>query len=69
MTKDLKKGDKVAWRTSQGETDGAVVRKVTAATKVKGHTARATPQEPQYEVTSDRTGAHAIHRPDALRKT
>lgn len=69
MARPFKAGDKVTWNTPQGETQGTVQRKVTGVGRVKGHVAHATPQEPQYEVSSDRTGAHAIHRPEALRKT
>jgi plastocyanin len=47
MATTLKKGDKVSWETSQGETHGVVEAKVTATTTIKGHTAKATKQEPQ----------------------
>jgi len=68
MAKDLQPGDKVAWRTSQGETKGTVERKVTSETKVKGHTAKASKDEPQFTVRSDKTGANAIHKSDSLKK-
>lgn len=45
-TKTLKAGDKVKWNTSQGETTGKVVSKVTRTAKVKGHTAKATTANP-----------------------
>jgi hypothetical protein len=67
MTK-VKTGDHVAWDTSQGETHGKVVRKLTAATHIKGHTAKATKADPHYLVESDKTGARAAHKPDELRK-
>ncbi len=68
MAKALKPGDKVAWGTSQGETHGTVERKVTSATKVKSHVAKATVDDPQYLVKSDKTGAEAVHKPDELEK-
>jgi hypothetical protein len=37
MAKSFKKGDKVAWDTSQGETQGDVVRRQTSQTHIKGH--------------------------------
>jgi hypothetical protein len=37
VSEDLKKGDHVAWKTSQGETTGTVVKKQTSPTKIKGH--------------------------------
>jgi hypothetical protein len=68
MTKDLKKGDKVAWNTSQGETKGKVVRKQTSDTRIKRHEVKASEDDPQYIVESDKTGARAAHKPDALKK-
>lgn len=68
MAKDLKSGDKVSWNTSQGETHGMVEEKVTSATKVKGHTAKASKDHPEYKVKSDKTGAEAIHKPEQLKK-
>lgn len=68
MSDDLKKGDKVAWNTSQGETKGAVVKKQTSETQIKGHTVKATKDDPQFIVESDKTGARAAHKPDALKK-
>ena len=68
MSTDWKQGDKVAWDTPQGETHGVVVRKLTEETHVKGHKVAASPDNPEYLVKSDKTGAEAAHRPDALRK-
>lgn len=64
----FKKGDSVEWDTSQGKTQGTVVKKVTGTAKVQGHTAKASADEPQYEVESSRSGKHAIHKPEALKK-
>ncbi len=64
----LKRGDHVEWNTSQGPTRGAVVRTVEARTQVKGHVAEASPGHPEVEVRSDRSGAHAVHQAEALRK-
>jgi hypothetical protein len=68
MVKSLSKGDKVAWNTSQGETKGKVVRKQTSATKIKDHLVKATPDDPQYIVESEKSGKRAAHKPDQLRK-
>ncbi len=67
-TKTLKAGDKVKWGSAQGETHGEVVKKVTSTEKVKGHTAKASKDDPQYKVKSDKTGAEAIHKPGELKK-
>lgn len=66
--KTFKAGDKVKWDTSQGETQGKVVKKVTGTEKVKGHTAKASKAAPEYRVKSDKSGKEAIHRPGELRK-
>ena len=68
MARNLKVGDGVTWETSQGETHGKVVKKVTRAEKAGGHTAKASADEPQYRVKSAKTGKEAIHRPEGLRK-
>lgn len=65
---ELKKGDEVTWSTSQGETEGTVEKKLTSQTQVSGHTAKATEDDPQYLVTSDKTGKKAAHKPGALDK-
>ena len=43
MTKDLKKGDKVVWNTSQGETHSWVERKQTTPAHIRRHKVAATP--------------------------
>ena len=68
MAKALKPGDKVAWNASQGEVKGTVVRKQTSPTKIKGHEVKASPENPEYIVRSDKTGAQAAHKPEALKK-
>ena len=66
--KQFKPGDKVAWDSSQGEVEGEVERTLTKETKIKSHTAKASKDDPQYLVKSDRTGAEAAHRPEELRE-
>ena len=68
MTKDLKAGDKVKWNTPQGETTGKVVKKETGTTRAGGHTAKATRDDPQYRVKSDKSDKEAVHKPDELKK-
>jgi hypothetical protein len=69
MTESFKKGDKVEWQTSQGKTHGTVEKKQTSETHIKGHKVAATKDDPQYIVKSDKSGAKAAHKPDALKKT
>ena len=68
MTKTLKAGDKVKWDTSQGETHGVVEKTQTTDTKIKSHPVKASKDDPQYIVKSDKTGAKAAHKPEALHK-
>ena len=67
MAKELKPGDKVKWGTSQGETKGTVEKKGTSTTRVKGHVAKATKDNPEYMVKSDKSGKKAVHKPAELK--
>lgn len=66
--KSLKKGDHVAWNTSQGETRGVVVKKLTSPRSIKTHKVAASPDNPEYLVESDKSGEVAAHKPASLRK-
>ncbi|WP_313602767.1 DUF2945 domain-containing protein [Rhizobium sp.] len=68
MANDLKKGDTVAWETSQGETIGKVIKKQTSPTKIKGHDVKASKSDPQIIVESSKSGSKAAHKPSALKK-
>lgn len=65
---ELKKGDKVAWNTSQGRTTGNVVKKQTSPMQIKGHDVKASKSEPQFIVESEKSGKPAAHKPDQLKK-
>ncbi len=67
-SKNLKAGDKVKWHSAGGEAQGDVLKKVTSTTKGKGHTAKASPSNPQYRVKSSKSGKEAVHKPEELRK-
>ena len=68
MSRNLKKGDKVTWETSQGKTEGKVVRKQTSDTKIKDHKVKASKADPQIIVESSKSGKRAAHKPGALDK-
>ena len=68
MSDAFKNGDKVQWQSSQGTVHGTVKKKLTAPTDIKGHHVSASADAPQYLVESDKTGAEAAHKPDALKK-
>lgn len=68
MTNQFSKGDKVEWHSSQGTIQGTVKKKLTSPTTIKGHEVAASPDNPEYLVVSDKTGAEAAHKPGALKK-
>ena len=63
---EFTKGDKVTWSSRGGVAVGEVLKKITEDTEAGGRTVRATPDEPQYLVRSDKSGGEAVHKPDAL---
>ncbi|SDP63269.1 Protein of unknown function [Klenkia soli] len=68
MSDELKKGDDVTWKTHGTETEGTVTKKITSETEAGGRKVKASPDEPQYEVESDKSGKTAVHKPEALDK-
>ncbi|GAB3029693.1 DUF2945 domain-containing protein [Mycobacterium bourgelatii] len=60
------KGDKVTWKNHGTTVHGEVERKITADTEAAGRTVRASKDDPQYQVRSDKTGRDAVHKPGAL---
>ena len=67
MAKELKTGDKVTWASHGGTAHGTVEKKQTSDTKIKSHTVRASKDDPQYIVKSDK-GGKAAHKAGALKK-
>lgn len=65
---ELKKGDKVTWNTSQGETTGRVVERRTKDFQFANQKFTASEDEPAYIVESEATGKQAAHKGDALKK-
>jgi Hypervirulence associated proteins TUDOR domain len=68
MAKNLKKGDEVEWKSSQGTIKGTVVRRVTRPMEIKGHHVAADADNPEILVMSKKTGALAAHKPGSLKK-
>ncbi|MBB2923030.1 DUF2945 domain-containing protein [Cellulomonas cellasea] len=66
MADDLHKGDEVTWRSHGSTVEGKVEKKITADTEAAGRTVRASKDDPQYLVRSDKTGREAVHKPSAL---
>jgi hypothetical protein len=68
MAENLRKGDKVRWNSHGGEAVGQVEKKITEDTEAAGREVRATEDDPQYLVKSDKSGGEAVHKPGALKK-
>ena len=68
MASEFKKGDRVRWSSHGGEAVGAVERKITSDTEAAGRKVRASDDEPQYLVKSEKSGGTAVHKPSALRR-
>lgn len=66
MSDEFRKGDQVSWKSHGGEAVGKVVKKITSDTEAGGRTVRASKDDPQYLVKSDKSGGEAVHRPSAL---
>ncbi len=65
---ELSKGDHVTWNSHGSTTEGTVKKKITSDTEEAGRTVRASSDDPQYLVESDKSGKDAVHKPDALDK-
>ena len=63
---EFKKGDRVKWKSHGGEAVGTVERKITSDTEAGGRTVRASQDEPQYLVKSEKSGGTAVHKQGAL---
>lgn len=61
-------GDHVSWNSEAGRVSGHVTKVHTADFDYKGHTHRASPDDPQYEIASDKTDHIAAHKGTALTK-
>ena len=65
----VKKGDHVSWNTSQGETEGKVVDKKTDDFEMYGKKRKASDDDPQVIVESDKSGKEAAHKEGSVDKT
>jgi hypothetical protein len=66
--KKLSKGDHVEWNSHGSTAEGSVEREITSDTEAAGRKVKASKDDPQYLVKSDKSGGEAVHKPDALHK-
>jgi hypothetical protein len=68
MTTKFKIGDHVRWNSEAGYVSGTIIKVHKQDTNYKGHMRRASAEEPQYEIESDKTDHVAMHKGCALKK-
>lgn len=62
-------GDHVSWNSEAGEVSGKITKIHEKDFSYKGHMRRASADDPQYEIKSDKTSHIAAHKGGALRYT
>ena len=67
MTKRFAIGDHVTWNSEAGQVSGRIIAIHTSDFDYKGHRRRATGDDPQYEIKSDKTDHVAAHKGGVLR--
>ncbi|MCZ7593265.1 MAG: DUF2945 domain-containing protein [Kiritimatiellae bacterium] len=66
MTKTFKIGDHVRWNSEAGMVSGTIIGIHTSDFLYKGHPRHASPEDPQYDIKSDKTDHIAAHKGAAL---
>jgi hypothetical protein len=61
-------GDHVSWNSEAGRVSGKIIRVHSQDFDWKGYTHRASSDDPQYEIKSDKTDHVAVHKGSALTK-
>lgn len=61
-------GDHVSWNSEAGRVSGKIIKVHHADFDYKGHTHRASKDDPQYEIESDKSDHVAAHKEGALTK-
>jgi len=61
-------GDHVGWNSEAGHVSGTIIKVHVRDFDYKGHVHRATAEDPQYEIKSDKTDHIAAHRGAVLSK-
>ena len=68
VAEQFKVGDRVGWNSEAGHVSGTIIKIHTRDFNYKGHTHRASPDSPQYEIKSSKTDHIAAHKGSALSK-
>ena len=63
---EFSEGDHVSWNSEAGRVSGRIIKVHHADFDYKGHRHRASKDDPQYEIRSDKTDHVAAHKGSAL---
>lgn len=68
--KEFEKGDQVEWSSHGNTVEGTVEKKITKEedSEEAGRKVKASKDDPQYLVKSDKSGGEAAHKPGALKR-
>jgi hypothetical protein len=67
VTRRFSIGDHVRWNSEAGHVSGIIIAIHTRDVDWKGYIHHATPDDPQYEIKSDKTDHVALHKGSALK--
>ncbi len=68
MTGRFAVGDHVSWNSEAGRVSGTITKVHVEDIDLKGYTHHASPNEPQYEIKSNKSEHIALHKASALRR-
>ena len=68
MAAKFKVGDHVTWNSEAGHVSGKIIKVHTEDADYKGYAHHACPDDPQYEIKSDKTDHIAMHKGAVLKK-
>lgn len=67
MKRSFTVGDHVTWNSEAGRVTGIITKVHLKNIEYKGYTHHATPDDPQYEIKSDKSDHIALHKSSALK--
>jgi len=68
MTRSFRVGDHVSWNSEAGRVAGTIRKVHRKDLRYKGYVHHASPDDPQYEIKSDKTDHIALHKASALKR-
>jgi hypothetical protein len=68
VARTFRVGDHVSWNSEAGRVRGTILRVHKKDVNYKGYVHHASPDDPQYEIRSDKTDHVALHKGRALRR-